>query len=57
MGLKGPQVRMVWMKSDVPAISIIRVAQAQPIVRCGKRSLRGQKLNGAEADRGESERA
>ena len=31
-----PQARIVWMKSDVPAISIISVAQIRPIARCGK---------------------
>ena len=34
-GAKGSPGADGWMKSDVPAIIIMRVAQAQPIVRCG----------------------
>jgi hypothetical protein len=39
VGLQGPQVRIVWMKSDVPATRIMRSARAHPIVRCGSGTL------------------
>src|ERR1700722_1778564 len=35
MGLQGPQVRIVWMKSELPATRIMSTAHAQPMVRCG----------------------
>ena len=34
-GLQAPQVRIVWIKSELPATRIMNRAHVQPMVRCG----------------------